>query len=206
MWISIFRNGLLVGRIFEILNKFFFGFPIVHQHVNLTIITCWRNEIFFWTLFQNVDGFSRYLTSKYISKSNCVLHVGEFCKKKNHFFGSRFFKFHRHVIHFLCKKRAKKRLPVVIFIKKIFRKNEKNKKIFSNFPNMWHKKSTFSRNFYIWVILRKMIQSFEKFHFRCFVNKFIKFSIANMKVMIFTTVNTYQLSSVLPLIILLIIY
>ena len=159
----------------------------------------------FWTFFQNFDKFSRYLTSKYISKSKCVLHVGKFYKK-NHFFGSRFFKFHRHVIHFLCKKRAKKRLLIVIFIKKIFRKNEKNKKNFSNFPNMWHKKSTFSRNFYIWVILRKMIQSFEKFHFRCFVNKFIKFSIANMKVMILTTVNVYQFSSVLPLIMLIIIY
>ena len=126
--------------------------------------------------------------------------------KKNHFFGSRFFKFHRHVIHFLCKKRAKKRLLVVIFIKKIFRKNEKIKKKNWNLPNMWHKKSTFSRNFYIWVILRKMIQSFEKFHFRCFVNKFIKFCIVNMKVMILTTVNTYQFSSVLPLIMLMIIY
>ena len=27
---------------------------------------------FFWKLFQNVDGFSRYLTSRNISKSNCV--------------------------------------------------------------------------------------------------------------------------------------
>ena len=110
--------------------------------------------------------------------------------KKDHFFGSRFFKFHRHVIHFLCKKRAKKRLPVVIFIKKFSGKNEKNKKFFSNFHDMWHKKSTFSRNFYIWVILRKTIQFFEKFRFRCFVNNFIKFSIVNMKVMILTTVNT----------------
>ena len=93
---------------------------------------------FFGTFFQNVDQLSQYLTSKYISKSNCVLHVGEFYQK-NHFFGSRFFKFHRHVIHFLCKKRAKKRLPVVIFIKKNFRENEKkNKKNLSHFPDMWH--------------------------------------------------------------------
>ena len=145
------------------------------------------------------------MTSKYISKSNCVLHVGKFYKK-NHFFGLRFFKFHRHVIHFLCKKRAKKRLPVVIFIKKISRKNEKNRKNLLNFLNMWHKKTIFSRNIYIWVILRKMIQCFEKCHFRCFADKFIKFTIANMKLMILTTVNTYQFSSVLPLIILLIIY
>ena len=51
-----------------------------------------------------------------------------------------------------------------------------------------------------------MIQSFEKCHFRCFADKFIKFTIANRKLMILTTVNTYQFSSVLPLIILLIIY
>ena len=161
--------------------------------------------IFFWTCLQNVDQFSPYLRSKYISKTYCVLHVGEFYQK-NHFFGSRFFKFHRHVIHFLCKKRAKKRLPVVIFIKKISRKNEKKRKNLSNFPNMWHKKTIFSRNIYIWVILRKMIQCFEKCHFICFADKFIKFTIANTKLMILTTVNTYQFSSVLPLIILLIIY
>ena len=164
--------------------------------------------IFFWTFFQNVDQLSQYLTSKYISKSNCVLHVGEFYQK-NHFFGSRFFKFHQHVIHFLCKKRAKKRLPVVIFIKKISEKMKKNKKNLSHFPDMWHdlditntlnfkkstywwfdqknsknlwkstffgikipifdtnvtQKSTFSRNIYIWVILTKMMQYFQKVHF-----------------------------------------
>ena len=87
---------------------------------------------FLKSFFQNVDHFSPYLTSKYISKSNCVLHVGKFYKK-NHFFGSRFFKFHRHVIHFLCKKRAKKRLPVVIFIKKFSGKNEKKQEIFFKF-------------------------------------------------------------------------
>ena len=100
----------------------------------------------FWTFFQTFDKFYRYLTSKYISKSNCVLHVGKFYKK-NHFFGSRFFKFHRHVIRFSCKKRPKKRLPVEIFIKKISRKNEKNRKNLSNFPNMWHKNDTKNQHF-----------------------------------------------------------
>ena len=101
---------------------------------------------FLWTFFQNVDQFSPYLRSKYISKSYCVLHVGEFYKKI-HFFGSRFFKFHRHVILFSCKKRAKKRLSVVIFIKKNSEKIKKNMKILSNFPNMWHKNDTKNQHF-----------------------------------------------------------
>ena len=150
MWISIFRNGLLVGRIFEILNKIFFGFPIVHQHVNLTIITCWRNEIFFEHFFKMLMVFlDTWHQSTF--QNQIVSYMSVNFAKKNHFFGTRFFTFHQHVIHFLCKKRAKKRLLIVIFIKKNFRKNEKNKKNFSNFPNMWHKKSTFSRNFYIYV-------------------------------------------------------
>ena len=197
-----------MNYLLEEFSKFwtnFFVFPIVHQHVNLTIITCWRNEIFFEHFFKMLMVFlDTWHQSTF--QNQIVSYMSVNFAKKNHFFRTRFFTFHQHVIHFLCKKRAKKRLHVVIFIKKNLRKNEKNKKNFSNFPNMWHKKSTFSRNFYIWVILRKMIQSFEKFHFRCFVNKFIKFSIANMKLMILTTVNTYQFSSVLPLIMLMIIY
>ena len=144
---------------------------------------------FLKSFFQNVDHIPHtWHQSTYQNQTVSYMSVN--FTKKNHFFGSRFFKFHRHVIHFLCKKRAKKRLPVVIFIKKFSGKNEKNKKFFSNFHDMWHKKSTFSRNFYIWVILRKTIQFFEKFRFRCFVNNFIKLSIVNMKVMILTTVNT----------------
>ena len=200
-----FQKWFTCWEDFRNFEEIFFCFPhstpickFDHDHLL-------KEWYFFKSFFQNVDQFSPYLTSKYISKSNCVLHVGKFYKK-NHFFGWRFFKFHRHVVLFSCKKRAKKRLPVVIFIKKISRKNEKNRKNFPNFPNMWHKKAIFSRNIYIWVILRKMIQCFEKCHFRCFADKFTKFTIANRKLMILTTVNTYQFSSVLPLIILLIIY
>ena len=40
----------------------------------------------------------------------------------------------------------------------------------------------------------------------CFASKIIQFTIANMKMIIYTTVNGHQFSSVLPLIILLIIY
>ena len=40
----------------------------------------------------------------------------------------------------------------------------------------------------------------------CFASKMIQFTIANMKIIIYTTVNGHQFSSVLPLIILLIIY
>ena len=148
------------------------------------------------------------MTSKYISKSKCVLHVGKFYKK-NHFFGSRFFKFHRYVIRFSYKKDQKK-VTCWDFHQKNFPKKWKKQEKFVEFSQhvtqKWHKKSTFSKNIYIWGILRKMIQCFEKCHFRCFANKFIKFTIANMKLMILTTVNTYQFSSVLPLIILLIIY
>ena len=102
--------------------------------------------IFFKSFFQNVDQFSPYLTSKYISKSNFVLHFGKFYKK-NHFFGLRFSKFHRHVIHFLCKKRAKKRLLIVIFIKKISRKNEKTRRICQIVPTCDTKKQCFQEIF-----------------------------------------------------------
>ena len=116
--------------------------------------------------------------------------------KKNHFFGSHFF--HQHVILFSYKKREKK-LPVVIFMKKFRKKKEKNMKICHISLPMWE----IFKYGWSW---EKWYNIFEKFHFRCFANKFIKFSIANMKIMNLTTVNTYQFSSVLKLIILLIIY
>ena len=122
----------------------------------------------FSTFFQNFDEFSRYLTSKYISKSNCVLHVGEFYKKI-HFFGSRFFKFHRHVIHFWSKKRGKKRLPVVIFIKKISRKNQNRRKNLTHFPNMWHdldiKNTLIFKNLHMGDPTRNIKKKYENVHF-----------------------------------------
>ena len=64
--------------------------------------------IIFWTFVQTFDEFSRYLTS------------WRWIKKKS-LFRITFFKFHGYVIHFLCKKRTKKRSHIVIFVKK-FRK------------------------------------------------------------------------------------
>jgi len=107
MWISIFRNGLLVGRIFEILKKFFFVSPIVHQHVNLTMITYWRNDIFLNHFFKMLINFPHtWHQSTYQNQSVSYMSVN--FTKKNHFFGSRFFKFHRHVILFHVKKEQKK--------------------------------------------------------------------------------------------------
>ena len=68
--------------------------------------------------------------------------------KKNHFFGSRFFKFHRHVIHFLCKKRAKKRLQLLWFSSKKFsEKMKKTRKIFQIFPTCDTKNQHFQEIF-----------------------------------------------------------
>ena len=47
MWKSIFKNESHVGRIFKILKKNIFIFPMVDPIQNLTILTYWRNEIFF---------------------------------------------------------------------------------------------------------------------------------------------------------------
>ena len=123
--------------------------------------------IFFWTFFQNVDQLSQYLTSKYISKSNCVLHVGEFYQK-NHFFGSRFFKFHQHVIHFLCKKRAKKRLPVVIFIKKFSEKKWKKQEKFFKFSRHVTQKINIFKKFLHMGDLEKNDTIFWKISFQMF--------------------------------------
>ena len=55
---------LEMNYLLEKCSKFWtncFGFPIVHQHVNLTIITCWRNEFFLntfskcWWFFSILD-------------------------------------------------------------------------------------------------------------------------------------------------------
>ena len=46
MWNSIFKNESHVGRIFKILKKNIFIFPMVDPIQNLTILTYWRNEIF----------------------------------------------------------------------------------------------------------------------------------------------------------------
>ena len=125
------------------------------------------------------------MTSKYISKSNCVLHVGEFYKKI-HFFGSRFFKFHRHVIHFWSKKRGKKRLPVVIFIKKDFPKKSKKKGKFDTFSQhvtrFGHEKYIKLKKIYILVIW------LEKF------KKNVKISIFNLKIPIFDRKLTTELT------------
>ena len=84
-WITCWQN-------FGNFEENFFCFPhstpickFDHDHLS-------KKWYFFKSFFQNVDQFSPYLTSKYISKSNCVLHVGKFYKK-NHFFRSRFLSF-----------------------------------------------------------------------------------------------------------------
>ena len=126
---------------------------------------------FLKSFFQNVDHFSPYLTSKYISKSNCVLHVGKFYKK-NHFFGSRFFKFHRHVIHFLCKKRAKKKVTCCDFHQKIFRKKWKKQEIFFKFSRHVTQKINIFKKFLHMGDFEKNDTIFWKVSFQMFCKQF----------------------------------
>ena len=78
-WITCWKDS----RNFDF---FIFGFPHSTSTCKIDHYYMLVNWYFFWTCLKNVDQFSQYLTSKYISKSNCVLHVGKFYKK-NHFFG-----------------------------------------------------------------------------------------------------------------------
>ena len=91
----------------EDLQNIFLVFPIVHQYVNLTTITYRRNEKFSEHFFKILINFpDTWHQSTYQNQSVSYMSVN--FTKKNHFFGSRFFKFHRHVIRFSCKKREKK--------------------------------------------------------------------------------------------------
>ena len=130
---------------------------------------------------------SRYLISKFKSKSTAVLHVGKFCKKQKTLFQITFFKFHLDVIRFYMKTGEKGYLSW--FLSKISWKIEKQKTL-SNFLNIWHKDVTkhqrFQEIFTYWRNLRKMLQYFENFYFMCFAKNFVKFFIANTKMMIAT--------------------
>jgi len=80
-----FQKWFTCWEDFRNFEEIFFCFPhstpickFDHDHLL-------KEWYFFKSFFQNVDQFSPYLTSKYISKSNCVLHVGKFYKKKSLF-------------------------------------------------------------------------------------------------------------------------
>ena len=106
MWKSIFKNESHVGRIFKILEKNIFIFPMVDPIQNLTILTYWRNK-FFWN---NFCSFSMCFThtwdqSKY--QKPTLYYIWGIWYQKMTFFFTDFFNFTNMYLLFRLKNTSK---------------------------------------------------------------------------------------------------
>ena len=129
MWIWIFKNELHVGRIFEILKKLFFVFPIVHQHVNLTILPI-EDLSFFLKILPQFWWNSPILDTKIYIKNEVCFTYGWFDTKKWLFF-IMFFSISPTCSYFFIQKLRQNEVTYCENDNEKFFKNWKNHEIFS---------------------------------------------------------------------------
>ena len=129
--------------VLNIFSTFWWIFLILDIKVHIKIKLCLRDhpktswpggggspEIFFANSLALNNSLSlRIDKEKKRSRGFWMIPTCRWILQKNHFFGSRFFKFHRHVMLFSCKKRAKKGYLLWFSSKKISEKMKKKRKI-----------------------------------------------------------------------------